>query len=332
METITNQPPQDLLKAPPETFRLGPGDKVELELIGDTFSRTLTTVGPDGKVYFHLLPGTDVWGLTLGEAKTKLQKEMQDYIKDNPQISLTLRGVESKRVWLLGRFQSPGVYPMPAPMTVLEAITLAGGPISLSANAQSGFAYNSEDMADLKRAFLIRKGQRVPIDFEALLKRGDLSQNIFLQPDDFLYFPTLALRQVYVLGAVARPQAVPYNTSLTLAGAVAYANGTIKDAYLLNTALVRGSMTKPQIAIVNLKGILTGQMPDVQLQPEDIVYVPFSPYRYLAKYANLVLDTFVSTVAINEGARAAVHSPATTSVFIPLGVSPTITTTPASGK
>jgi protein involved in polysaccharide export with SLBB domain len=151
-----------------------------------------------------------------------------------------------------------------------------------------------------------------------------------LQPDDFLYFPTAALQQVYVLGAVANPLAVPYNSSLTLAGAVAYANGTIKDAYLLNTALVRGSLSQPKIAIVNLKGILTGQMPDIQLQPEDIIYVPFSPYRYLAKYANLVLDTFVATVAINEGARAAVRAPTTpTGVFIPVGGS--FTVTPSTG-
>lgn len=332
MQTVTNQPPADLLKTPPEAFRLGPGDRLELELIGDPLSRALTAVGPDGKIYFHLLPGTDVWGLTLGEAKTKLQKEMANYIKDNPQISVTLRGVESQRVWLLGRFQSPGVYPMPAPMTVLEAITLAGGPVSLGANAQSGFAYNSEELADLRRAFLIRNGQRLPVDFEALLKKGDLSQNIFLQPDDFIYFPLAALREVYVLGAVAQPKAVPYNTSLTLAGAVAYANGTIKDAYLLHTALVRGSLSEPKIAIVNLKGILTGQAPDIHLEPQDIVYVPFSPYRYLAKYANLVLDTFVATVAINEGARAAVHAPTTpTGVFIPLGGSFTVTPSTSTG-
>jgi hypothetical protein len=134
---------------------------------------------------------------------------------------------------------------------------------------------------------------------------------------------------ITLLEAVARPQAVPYNTTLTLAAAVTYANGTVKDAYVLHTAVVRGSMSTPQIAVVNLKGILTGQMPVVQLQPEDIVYVPFSPCRYLAKYANLVLDTFVSTVAINEGARAAVHAPSTpTGVFIPLGGSFTVTPTP----
>jgi hypothetical protein len=44
-------------------------------------------------------------------------------------------------------------------------------------------------------------------------------------------------------------------------------------------------------------------MPDVQLEPGDIVYVPYGPYRYLVRYADLILKTFVNAVAINEGAR-----------------------------
>jgi len=44
--------------------------------------------------------------------------------------------------------------------------------------------------------------------------------------------------------------------------------------------------------------------PDVRLEPGDIVYVPYSPYLVLARYANLVLDTFVRTVGVNEGAYA----------------------------
>jgi len=42
-------------------------------LIGDPASRTITVVGPDGKLYFNLLPGVDVWGLTLTDAKARLE-------------------------------------------------------------------------------------------------------------------------------------------------------------------------------------------------------------------------------------------------------------------
>lgn len=116
------------LKAPTDFFTLGPGDRLEIEVMGEPATRAFTAVAPDGKIYYYLLPGLDVWGLTLSEAKTRLETELVNYIRGEPRVALTLRGVESKRVWLLGRLASPGVYPMTTPMTLLEAIALAGGP------------------------------------------------------------------------------------------------------------------------------------------------------------------------------------------------------------
>src|SRR5436190_13968117 len=55
------------LKPPSDLFTLGPGDRLEIEVIGDPASRTMTIVGPDGKIYFSLLPGIDVWGATLAQ-------------------------------------------------------------------------------------------------------------------------------------------------------------------------------------------------------------------------------------------------------------------------
>src|SRR5262245_23236612 len=167
LETValTNRINPEWLRPPAEPFRLGPGDRLEIESIGDATTRTLATVGPDGKIYFYLLPGIDVWGLTLTEAKARLEQELSKLVRDQPQVSLTLRGVESRRVWVLGRLNAPGIYPMTGPMTLLEAISLAGGTVSLSGNQASGFAYSSEELADLRRSFVIRKGQLLPVDF-----------------------------------------------------------------------------------------------------------------------------------------------------------------------
>jgi hypothetical protein len=78
----------------------------------------------------------------------------------------------------------------------------------------------------------------------------------------------------------------------------------VKNAHLSHVAIVRGSLTKPEIAVIDVGDILKGKATDVLLEPRDIVYVPLSPYRYLSKYADLILTTFVRAVAINEGARA----------------------------
>ena len=61
------------------------------------------------------------------------------------------------------------------------------------------------ELADLGHSFLVRNGQRVPVDFERLFQHGDLSQNVPLEPDDFLYFAPASANEIYVLGQVASP-------------------------------------------------------------------------------------------------------------------------------
>jgi protein involved in polysaccharide export with SLBB domain len=232
---------------------------------------------------------------------------------------VVLREVQSKRIWVLGHVQAPGVFTIAAPITVLEAISLAGGTLNLASYRQGEGGGSGDDLTDLRRSFVLRAGKPLPIDFQRLLQQGDLSQNIYLQPDDFVYLPAAAARQVYVLGAVTQPRSVPFKEGMTVAAAVASAYGTIKDAYLDHVAVVRGSLSKPELAIVNYRGVIRGQAPDMALQPRDIVYVPFSPYRYLTRYAQLIIDTFVSSVAINAGTRWIGQPIGGAAVFIPVG-------------
>ena len=318
--SLTNTLDPAWLQPPKESFTLGPGDKLELEILGDPTSKTTTVVGPDGKIYFNLLPGIDVWGLTLAQARAQIEGGLAKYMKDQPQVSLVLRDVESKRIWVLGRVQAPGVYPLATPITLLEAVSLAGGTMSLSSFRQQEAAGASDELADFRHSFILREGKFLPIDFARLFQRGDLSQNIYLQPDDFIYFPTAAAQEVYVLGAVTEPRAVPYRQGMTVAAAVASAYGTITGAYMHHVTVVRGSLSHPQIAVVDYRNVLRGLAPDFALQPGDIVYVPFSPYRYLYKYVQLAIDTFVSSAAINAGS-AAIGQPVVgaAGVFIPVG-------------
>ncbi|MGV3773327.1 MAG: polysaccharide biosynthesis/export family protein [Verrucomicrobiales bacterium] len=310
----TNRLGPELLQPSTNLFTLGPGDKIEVEILGDNSSRTITSIGPDGKIYFNLLPGLDVWGLTLSQTKELLERELKQFITA-PQVSVQLRAIDSKRIWVLGRVQNAGVYPIGGSMNILEALSIAGGPMTSSASG------TTEELADLSHSFIIRNGQMLPIDFNRLLQQGDMSQNIYLQPDDFIYLPSSLSRDIYVLGAVRTPKAVARQHS-SLVAAVADSGGPVKDAHLTHVAIVRGSLADPKIAIVNYNDIIKGRAPDVLLEPRDIVYVPLAPYRHLAKYADLIVTTFVRAVAINEGARAAVEGAA------PAGVNIGIISTP----
>src|SRR5262249_33835271 len=142
------------------------------------------------------------------------------YFRDAQEVSLNLRTVGSKRVWILGNVPKPGVYTLSSPLTLLEAVSGAGGTFTL----HSGEA----DALDMRNSFVMRDGKLLPVDFYRLLRRGDLSQNIYLQPDDFIYVRSAPSADVYVLGAVAFPTVVPFTGQATLATAIASAGGTIK--------------------------------------------------------------------------------------------------------
>jgi polysaccharide biosynthesis/export protein len=286
---LTDRNTAALLRAPMDPYRLGPGDVIEVEALGEAASRATLTVGPDGKIYYSLLPGISVWGLSLPESRSLLQREMARFARAAPDLVINLRAAASQRVWILGAITLPGVYVLSTPTTLLEAL------------AASGWVAAADETADLSRSFVLRNGRLLPVDFERLLKKGDLNQNIYLLPDDFVFIRPADLPSVYLLGAVNSPNVIPYTRDLSVGKAIITAGGTLKYAQQSRVVIVRGGLTEPKIAEVNYRAIVTGKAPDSRLQPGDIVYVPFSPFRHLGQLTEDILDQFVRTVAVNEG-------------------------------
>jgi polysaccharide export outer membrane protein len=325
-----------LLRPPTAAYQVGPGDQLDIDLVGspETLAAyppngvATVTVGPDGMIYYYILPGINVWGLTISQVRERVGQQLQGYFRQRPAVTVTLHAATSERFWILGRVNFAGVYPLNGPTTLLDAISEAGGLSSGSALAAlassigvSSVAPGSgSESADLSHALVVRHGHALPVDFERLLREGDTSQNIFLEPDDFIYLPAAQSAQIHVLGAVVTPRALPTHGGLTLAEAVAEAGGTTPDAYLSNVAILRGSVSNPRIGIVSLAGIVRGQVPDVRLEPGDIVFVPNTPYRTLERYALLILDTFARTVGANAGAH--IVSPTASGVGVSVSVSP----------
>ncbi len=289
-------PPEDL-KPDPAPFRLGVGDKVEVEILDEADTRQICLICPDGMLYYETLAGLKVTGMTLPGLKAALEAKLKEMYRA-PDVSLTLREISSQRVWVLGRVNTPGLYPLEGPMTVLEAISKAGGLFT------SRFSGTTEELADLKHSFLVRDGEFVPVDFYALLHDGDLSQNIYLKDGDYIYLPSSLSQEVYVMGAVVQPKAIGFSDQITLVSAIAGAQGLGPHAFAQNILIVRDSLTKPKVASVNWYDIVTGRAPNIALEPHDIVWVPNAPWQRIEDYAHLVINSFVRTVAANEGIHA----------------------------
>jgi protein involved in polysaccharide export with SLBB domain len=311
---LTNQLLPDWLQAPKEPYRLGPGDMIEIEMIGEAAGRSSVQLGPDGKIYYSLLPGLRVWGLTLNETRLALEEGLKKFLRQAPDITVSLKSANSKNVWLLGNVEKPGVYPLNTPLTVMDLITMSGGPLN--------FAGAKEGLCDLRRSFIMRDGKLLGVDFDQLLRSGDLTQNIYLKPNDFIYLRSAQTLNIYVMGAVGMPTVVAYTDRMSLLTAIASVGGTVPYAHLSQVTIIRGSLITPNVATVDLGNIMKGKQSDYELSPGDIVYVPFVPWKKIATIAEDMLNQFIYTTAANEGYRSVQQGGTITPS---IGISPSIT-------
>lgn len=116
------------LPAPQEVTTLGPGDVFELHIVGEEKLPTTFTVAPDGTVDLPYVHRVQALGLEpqqlAAQVRTKL---VENQILVDPSVSISLKDLNSKRIEILGEVQKPGSLPMVSGMTLLRAISLAGG-------------------------------------------------------------------------------------------------------------------------------------------------------------------------------------------------------------
>ena len=304
--------PEAWLKPSMEAFRLGPGDRLDIEILGERGSRAETFVTPDGKVYFNLLPGLSANGKTAAELKKDLEEGLKRYYR-HPEVVVNLTQVSSQRVYLLGRVYNPGVIRLERPLTVLDAVSAGGGLYA------SRFTGTTEELADLDHSFVMRDGQVLPVNMKKLIQGGDLSQNIYLKPNDFIYLPSTLSNEVYILGAVMSPRPVGFLNEMNLMAALGHGLGTKPGADLTHVVVCRGTLVSPKATIVDMKAIMAGQVPNIRLQPGDIVYVPGERVISIKRLLQDTMETFVRVVSANEGARAAIPQPDNVNVNVNVG-------------
>ena len=285
-----------LLQSPAGPYRVGPGDILDIEIAEDADSRTKTRVMPDGMLYYNVARGINVKGKTLREISTLLSHQLEDdYV--NPIVTVNVADADSQRFWMLGQVQTPGTFPIKKPTTLIEAISQAGGMLS----NRDGVEVSNPEAADLERAILIRNGDLIPVNFEKLIREGDMSQNVYVRGGDYIFVPSLTARSIYVLGAINRPGPVFYETGATLISAVSAAGGPKIESNVTRALIIRGGTHTPKVAVVNLRSIMKGYEPDLRLQGGDIVWVPKGPWSKLDDYVEAVLVTAAQAVAVQEG-------------------------------
>jgi polysaccharide biosynthesis/export protein len=135
------------------------------------------TVRPDGRITLPLLNDVQAAGLTPEQLRDTVLDAARKYVED-PQPTVIVKEIKSRKVFITGQVEKPGPYPLNGSVTVLQLIATAGG---------------LRDFADGKNITVMRmrQGRQAVFEFnyQDLLKRKNLLQNIELEPGDTVVVP-----------------------------------------------------------------------------------------------------------------------------------------------
>jgi protein involved in polysaccharide export with SLBB domain len=269
---------------------LGPGDVLNFNIYGSPdLARTEVAIGPDGRVSYLEAQDVVASGLTIDELRAKMDEALGQY-RRAPHTMITPVAFKSKKYYMLGKVNTKGVFTLDRPLTVLEALARAHGLETALVDR------NLVTLTDYRRSFVAREGKRIPLDFERLFQQGDLSQNIAVEPGDYIYFAPGDLDEVYVVGEVRLPGPVTWTPDLSIISAVAGRGGFTERAWRARVLVVRGSLSAPEMIPVDTHAILDGLAVNFKLQPRDVIYVNSRPFIKVEEAADLAITAFIQSV------------------------------------
>jgi polysaccharide biosynthesis/export protein len=244
------------------TLHLGAGDLLEISVYNVPELTTKARVSNSGDIYLPLIDYVHVADLTLEEAQTVIEKRLVDggYVR-NAHVTIFLDESASQGVTILGEVMRPGIYPALGDRRLYDMISAAGG-FAPSAGRKISIVRQHDSSSPIT--------VNLPRDLAE-----DAKDNIEIRPGDTITIPRAPI--VYVVGEVGRPAGLLIdNGSLTVLQALALAGGTTHTAKMGGTCIIRkgpNGMTETRLP---LKKMLEAKAPDVQLQADDILFVPLS--------------------------------------------------------
>lgn len=162
----------------PETYLVGPTDVLEVLVWKNEALSRVVTVRPDGQFSLPLIGDVEAAGLTPMQIRDQITETLRTYYKDTPQVSVIVQQSNSALVYVLGEVQRPGPYPLRSKMTLLQAITSAGGftPFASTNNITLLRGTNGVN-------------QPIKIRFKDILSGYYLDNDLFLLRGDIIVIP-----------------------------------------------------------------------------------------------------------------------------------------------
>jgi polysaccharide export outer membrane protein len=161
----------------PSSYRIGVEDDLQISVWKEPDLSITVVVRPDGMITMPLVNDVYVVGLTPSELQGQLTEKLKPFVNE-PQVTVIVRGIKSRKVFLYGQVSRAGAYPLIGNKTVLELLAEAGG---LSPFAKKGSIYILREID--------HKQVRIPFNYNNALKGKKPTENVELLPGDIVVVP-----------------------------------------------------------------------------------------------------------------------------------------------
>jgi polysaccharide biosynthesis/export protein len=158
-------------------YLIGANDVLNIFVWKETDLTRDVTVMPDGRITYPLVGEIDAAGQTVTDLKNKITEKLKDFIS-SPEVTVIIRESRSQQIYTLGKITRPGQLQLAPSMTVLQALSAAGG---------------CTEWADTKNIMIVRrtngKETMFRFNYQDVISGKDLKQNILLEPNDTIVVP-----------------------------------------------------------------------------------------------------------------------------------------------
>ena len=245
-----------------QEYLIGGGDVLEINVWKNAELSRRVTVRPDGRITLPLVRDIEAGGQTAVELGRLVAEQLAAFV-NAPNVTVTVVEAHSCRVYTRGAVTN-AAFPLATPLNAMQLLAQAGG----------GTAE-----ADLRRAFLLRGGKRLPTNLEIPPEGGQPGDPYpELLPGDVLVVPAReASRRVLVIGEVQHPVTMPYVEGLTVLDAFVEAGGGNDFSDLASVLVARLQPGGKHAEVrVDLERVLKrGDLSqNIRLAPGDVVVVP----------------------------------------------------------
>jgi polysaccharide biosynthesis/export protein len=239
----------------PSNYVIGPGDTIELQLIGDSAGFYPLVVGRDGQVDLPELGPIAVAGLSYDAAKDKIEQYVARHMIGTRAV-VSIGALRSIQVFVMGEAERPGSYTVSGLSTMTNALFSSGG---------------VREIGSLRKIQLKRNGKLVrELDLYDMLLRGDTSRDERLLPGDVIFIPPVGAT-VTATGEVRRPAIYEIKDGDTAAELLRLAGGLTPEADARTARIERVAEQRERVAMT--LDLSTGQGLAARVQSGDVVQV-----------------------------------------------------------